>query len=196
MEFKWNVNLPVLYNFTRVTMATCSVVWFACKPVGDDHIHNSSGGSTLKIGDLSECTNLNFLFSTHSLWYHAEIYAVHVPQQYCMHWKMHRRGQIFMEKPQSYYNKVLVQIKYKYSTCVEHTDIGKVWRCLWLLWPLLKKTTCFFQAAADNHDTLVQLCTTRLQQYRATDVSSIQKTCRLDDFESTGLRVPAPRAYI
>lgn len=110
-EFKWNVNLPVLYNFTWGTMAMCCVVWFACKPVGD-HIHNSSGDSALKIGDLSECTNLNFLFSTHSLWYHAEIYAVHIQQQYCMHWKMHHRGQVFMEKPQSSYTKVLVQIKW------------------------------------------------------------------------------------
>lgn len=46
-------------------MAMCSVEWFARKPVGDDHIHGS-GGSALKIGDLSECTNLNFLLNIHA----------------------------------------------------------------------------------------------------------------------------------
>lgn len=57
---KRNAFLLVLHNLTSCAMY--------CRPihVGDDHNHNSSAGSVLKIDDtdLSECTNLNFLFNT------------------------------------------------------------------------------------------------------------------------------------
>lgn len=60
MEHKRSAFLLVLHNLTLCAMY--------CRPihVGDDHNHNSSAGSVLKIDDtdLSDCTNLNFLFNT------------------------------------------------------------------------------------------------------------------------------------